>query len=272
MKQEIIKLIYDYSVNRKYAVQEFYDTILIIFLKYQQIDNYLKSIIIDNNIEDLGIYNSKTKTIKINNIEVLNNSDNEIELLSLRDIDEFFLINIEVVITLLHELEHIHQNILIDNKVTTTYEKLIYYGLAFSNSKVLLNFFGTKYSKKELEYLYNLTYDYNPCERLADINSYKMINDIIFLEQSINRSIKRLLKYQYETTKTIGYRINNNIIESPSYLYFKKLNRLDIINSILSSSQENYTLEGTLKLGLTISPSELNNITTYHRTLKKRII
>ena len=99
-----------------------------------------------------------------------------------------------------------------------------------------------------------------------------MINDIIFLEQSINRSIKRLLKYQYETTKTIGYRINNNIIESPSYLYFKKLNRLDIINSILSSSQENYTLEGTLKLGLTISPSELNNITTYHRTLKKRII
>lgn len=93
MEEEILKLIYNYSVNKKYADQEFYNTILVLFLKHHKVNNYINTIIINNNITDLGIYDNKRKTIIINNLEILNSSDDKIELLSLRDIDEYFLIN-----------------------------------------------------------------------------------------------------------------------------------------------------------------------------------
>lgn len=62
MEEEILKLIYNYSVNKKYADQEFYDTILVLFLKHHKVNNYINTIIINNNITDLGIYDNKRKT------------------------------------------------------------------------------------------------------------------------------------------------------------------------------------------------------------------
>lgn len=94
MEEEILKLIYNYSVNKKYVDQEFYNTILVLFLKHRKVNNYINTIIINNNITDLGIYDNKRKTIIINNLEILNSSDDKIELLSLRDIDEYFLIKL----------------------------------------------------------------------------------------------------------------------------------------------------------------------------------
>mgnify|MGYP001602673283 CR=1 FL=1 len=72
--------------------------------------------------------------------------------------------------------------------------------------------------KEELEYLYNTTYDYNPSERLADINSYNIIYNTINNEKKINPRIKDLIKYEYESLKLIGYKDVGSIIECPSYL------------------------------------------------------
>ena len=271
MEEEILKIIYDYSVNRKYADQEFYDTILVSFLRYNKVKSYINNIIINNNIADLGLYNYKRKTIIINNLEILNSSDDKIELLSLRDIDEYFLINIEAVITILHELEHVYQNMIIDGLVTNLEDKLIYYGLAFCNSRVLYNFFGIKYTKEELNYLYNMTYDYNPSERLADINSYEIIYNTINNENRINPRIKDLIRYEYESLKLIGYKDIGNIIECPSYLYFKKMNKLNSINDI-SFKETEYQLEDRLRLGIEISYEEYQSVAKYHKRLKRKLI
>lgn len=271
MEEEILKLIYNYSVNKKYADQEFYNTILVLFLKHHKVNNYINTIIINNDITDLGIYDNKRKTIIINNLEILNSSDNKIELLSLRDIDEYFLINIEASITILHELEHVYQNMIIDGQVTTLEDKLIYYGLAFCNSRVLYNFFGTKYTKEELDYLYNTTYDYNPSERLADINSYNIIYNTINNEKKINPRIKDLIKYEYESLKLIGYKDIGSIIECPSYLYLKKINKLNSKTDI-SFKTTKYQLEDRLRLGIEISYDEYQRVTKYHKELKRKLV
>ena len=271
MNEEILKLLYNYSINSKYADQDFYDELLIIFSKYNSLSEYLMQIKIDNKIKDLGIYDYKSKTIKINNIEVLNNSDQEIELLSLRNIDEFFLLNIEAILTVLHEFEHVYQSFIVDRRVFNLEEQLIYYGLAFSNASILAKFFGTKYTKEELNYLYDLTYEFNPIERLADINSYKNILQIINYENKINNRIKFLLKYLYEKNKLSGYKIIQSKIECPSYLYFKKLNKLADIKNISFNSSNN-SLNYRLSLGIEITEEEFNETKNNIQKLKKKIL
>ena len=79
MEEEILKLIYNYSVNKKYADQEFYDTILVLFLKHHKVNNYINTIIINNNITDLGIYdNKRTKIIESYGIKILRYTNSEI--------------------------------------------------------------------------------------------------------------------------------------------------------------------------------------------------
>lgn len=55
MEEEILKLIYNYSVNKKYVDQEFYNTILVLFLKHHKVNNYINTIIINNKLLDIFI-------------------------------------------------------------------------------------------------------------------------------------------------------------------------------------------------------------------------
>ena len=106
---------------------------------------------------------------------------------------------------------------------------------------------------------------------LADINSYNIIYNTINNEKKINPRIKDLIKYEYESLKLIGYKDIGSIIECPSYLYLKKINKLNSKTDI-SFKTTKYQLEDRLRLGIEISYDEYQRVTKYHKELKRKLV
>ena len=82
---------------------------------------------------------------------------------------------------------------------------------------------------------------------------------------------ENLIKYEYESLKLIGYKDIGSIIECPSYLYLKKINKLNSKTDITFKTTK-YQLEDRLRLGIEISYDEYQRVTKYHKELKRKLV
>ena len=278
MEEEILKRIYDFSKEKKIVDKAFIEKIVELYTSNYGLEDYIKETKIlpcnRRNMYNRGRYNYLNKYILIyyeQTIKLITGFDKY--LLSVIPFDQqLFYINLEITQTVLHELEHAFQykqmNTLnndeaeilrlscINDNASFVIERLKKQGLQEDEIKEKMK----EKKKKYFEF-----YGYAPEERLAQINSYRKLLDIILPDkrnyrESFNTEVVNLHSAELE-----GYELDNGI-NSPTIYYLQQqgenssLEQFDWYDSdpnvALEKTISKYDLNERIKLGLPISSEE----------------
>ncbi len=280
MKENIRKLINDYSLNNKYVDEYFFNILFNEFMNLYKLNNTVKDFNInnDNNNFAEATYNIDKKIITINYFlledyikdgKVNNYSNNNL----------YYFVNMKFLLAVMHELEHAKQLELLSTSKNDLTNLLIKYGYSFT----ILEFRNSIYTKLcnyQVNNLYEKTYNYNPIERMANINSLFQLLSIFNKEYNLSDRVFNYFMNEMYKIIPNGYSKNifNNII-SPTEVFFKMINNqniwknLDFYNfnrhKMLELVTNKHTLEERLTLGLPLSYDEIKNYS--YKKIKRRV-
>ena len=280
MKENIRKLINDYSLNNKYVDEYFFNILFNEFMNLYKLNNTVKDFNInnDNNNFAEATYNIDKKIITINYFlledyikdgKVNNYSNNNL----------YYFVNMKFLLAVMHELEHAKQLELLSTSKNDLTNLLIKYGYSFT----ILEFRNSIYTKLcnyQVNNLYEKTYNYNPIERMANINSLFQLLSIFNKEYNLSDRVFNYFMNEMYKIIPHGYSTNifNNII-SPTEVFFKMINNqniwknLDFYNfnrhKMFELVTNKHTLEERLTLGLPLSYDEIKNYS--YKKIKRRV-
>lgn len=270
MFDKIFEIVYDYSLNKKFIDNKTMEEICNIITYNIDFSEVLKRICISNKIFtlDYAYYDYDEKLININIKKIIINSTEDFKRIFSSE-NLYLFINLYVLKVLFHELNHALQIKCINKKNNDIETILLLY------SYFTLNIFSATNSNiKQNTLLYKKTYNYNPAERLAEIDALSCIIEFIDKQQCVNINIKKLFQVQLINTQLLKYKNIFKNIQVPSYLFLSKIgfehiwNSFDFMNdgyeNQLKLAMEYYSLEDRLRLGLPISNDE------YFSMIKKR--
>lgn len=240
--ENILKIIYDKSINNRIIDYNDISKILELLIIDKQLSNYILDIDIQpirsNNLASYSNY-SKIITIYSETIELMINNI-ESNMLNTNKFENTLYKNLSLVQVILHEVEHANQQ-----KIAYNENNLEAFILRLSD------LVKPEYNEK--------LYEINPQERLAEINSYYSIiqivnnynsNNLYFISEVLNTD---LLKKQLR-----GYHYQNSTITVPIIDYFTLSNKSDFLNcfDLSQNVYENYDLNNRFKYGFPISINE----------------
>lgn len=280
MKENIRKLINDYSLNNKYVDEYFFNILFNEFMNLYKLNNTVKDFNInnDNNNFAEATYNIDKKIITINYFlledyikdgKVNNYSNNNL----------YYFVNMKFLLAVMHELEHAKQLELLSTSKNDLTNLLIKYGYSFTVLE-FRNSIYTKLCNYQVNNLYEKTYNYNPIERMANINSLFQLLSIFNKEYNLSDRVFNYFMNEMYKIIPNGYSKNifNNII-SPTEVFFKMINNqniwknLDFYNfnrhKMLELVTNKHTLEERLTLGLPLSYDEIKNYS--YKKIKRRV-
>ena len=288
MEEKILELVYNYSIANKLADRSFIEKIIYIVVENENLNKYFKDlkavdrrISEDDTVVELASYNPVTKIITIY-AEAISRllTENDYFDYYLQDIESIFNKNLKVAQVVLHELEHVEQCKIIDEKKDIESDILrvsMRSNIVLSDDgKLARNLFNQgieveqiiKYVQ-ESQKRYRKGYEYAPEERLAEIKSYrKIINIIKPLEQYIPK-INKIEECKYLSNLLRGYEEEYNLL-APTIGYFNYCGHssslenfawyLDDYMKCLEKSKEQYELLDRLKYGLPIEWNEYEHV------------
>ena len=280
MKENIRKLINDYSLNNKYVDEYFFNILFNEFMNLYKLNNTVKDFNInnDNNNFAEATYNIDKKIITINYFlledYIKDGKDNNYSNNNL-----YYFVNMKFLLAVMHELEHAKQLELLSTSKNDLTNLLIKYGYSFT----ILEFRNSIYTKLcnyQVNNLYEKTYNYNPIERMANINSLFQLLSIFNKEYNLSDRVFNYFMNEMYKIIPNGYSKNifNNII-SPTEVFFKMINnqniwkKLDFYNfnrhKMLELVTNKHTLEERLTLGLPLSYDEIKNYS--YKKIKRRV-
>lgn len=280
MKENIRKLINDYSLNNKYVDEYFFNILFNEFMNLYKLNNTVKDFNInnDNNNFAEATYNIDKKIITINYFlledYIKDGKDNNYSNNNL-----YYFVNMKFLLAVMHELEHAKQLELLSTSKNDLTNLLIKYGYSFT----ILEFRNSIYTKLcnyQVNNLYEKTYNYNPIERMANINSLFQLLSIFNKEYNLSDRVFNYFMNEMYKIIPNGYSKNifNNII-SPTEVFFKMINNqniwknLDFYNfnrhKMLELVTNKHTLEERLTLGLPLSYDEIKNYS--YKKIKRRV-
>lgn len=263
MKEEILRMLYDRSVNKKIFDSDDLMIIYQIFVNnYYGITKYLKDIVIENNGDVDAFYSGSRRQIVINMDMVIEGLKEEIEKLSLKDNQIYFYYNIQLLLIMFHELQHVRQIYKAQN--SGILGTLMFYGKTLGTPLSEGN--ETEEYKRMVTNLYNRTYEYNPCEREAYIESARTVKSIIGRVAFIDVNILDYLNHLELKSLLKGYIKVCDIVSCPSEIYFSIIgNELiwknlpfysDKSKKIVKNTKKIFTLQERLTYGLPIDYEE----------------
>ena len=254
--QEEYRLLKHY--DRKKLDSNFFESYLTLLLnKEPELKDYVKDIIVENKIcsdNRMGSYNCKEKLIRI-------------YLPSIRvgiKYKDTNLINIIALEILRHEFSHAESYHLIDERKSDIKSYILRYAnLQYSiDNGLLLNYYNTD--------LYNLkrkdNYLINPMERIAEIDSWKYIINIIKNDHNTEELLYARVSLYYSLIR--GYNDNNIFINCPTYDFLLNTGLLKDYKYLKNIVEDkNYSFDTRIENGLPITYDELNE-----KTYKKCLI
>ena len=246
MNSEIYNLLKAY--HNKELDDIFINKAFDIMMKYEKIDNYVNNFnIVEENDSILGTYSNERHDINFNKQGVLNN-----ELISNKK-----LLSLQV---LRHELEHAKNLKRIYEKYNDIKTRVIRYSLLEHaiNNNIYYGSSLDKIDPLKLRARQFVTYDIDPGERMADINSWKFMVNLLknqrFTEDLLN--VRSMLYYSFIR----GYKNNGYYLEPPTYEYLLTLGLFHEHYLLKKDFNKNsYNLDTRLLCGLPISQDEYNN-------------
>ena len=312
MTDKIAKLVYDYTNNNKIADKEFIEKVVNYVSCEKDLSDYIKEIevITENNKsndDESDSYSISKGCLVIDNTKGLNSLKYTFSPIK----NKILFYNLEVVLTILHELDHTLLNkekeTGIDN-INVLFTKILY-DIKMPKLGTLTEDERNSLSEDELQKLqkeclqisllisksimkYWLYHDAAPQERRANINSYLELNDVLYYLNDTPISFEDIESIRlYEIKKFIKkcrykYIINKNgITNSPSYDYIKKLyneqklSMIDIYDNepIISynKAREKYNLNERILYGLPLNSYELeqiNRVSNPFKAYEKKLV
>ena len=279
MKEEILRMLYDRSVNKKIFDSKDLMIIYQIFVNnYYGITKYLKNILIENNGNVDAFYSGSRRQIVINMDMVIEGLEEEIEKLSLKDNQIYFYYNIQLLLIMFHELQHVRQIYKAQN--SGILGTLMFYGKTLGTPPSEGNETG-EYKRMETN-LYNRTYEYNPCEREAYIESARTVKSIIGRVAFIDVNILDYLNHLELKSSLKGYIKVCDIVSCPSEIYFSMIgNELiwknlpfysDKNKKIVKNTKKIFTLQERLTYGLPIDYKEYEKVDREKERISEKIL
>lgn len=292
MEFYIFKLVYDYSINGKIIDKTFIDRLVEIVVLEKRLYNYIQRVNITNKLikSSNGIigaeYNLTSMDISIysGSIQrIIESKSKHYQYYYLfNSLERLMFKNLLIVQIILHELEHAYQNKLCDNRHDNSiYFKLINASFllekslnnweifnAISTGKIDENDLSALLSK--YKNLYQQYYKVNPSERLAQINSYKTIVNLL---TPVRDQVPNLYNHEYLTLlkeKLNGYPNPWQIGICPAQIFLFGVELEDVwkdldfynkkVKKLTKTVYSKYSLEKRLSLGLPISELEYNSL------------
>lgn len=298
MELEILKLVYDYSVNVKLVDKNFIDKIIEIVVLNKSLNNYVCSVQFTDKLDKndyrvtCAAYDSFNMNILVDYeaIQIVMENISYYDQL-FHTLEQVMFRNLTITQYILHELEHAFQNKQADNKSDDSIEaKLIKAGFvldrAMKNPRFLTALFSGKipaqyfniYVLRDRE-LYEKYYQLNPTERLAQVNSFKTIINSI---EPIKDYISNL--YEFKQASLIeemlnGYQDSWDQGSCPTQVYLFGIRQSKVWTELDFYSQESsqliknvsgkYDLDKRLSLGLPVSHDEYNTMNEWLENTNK---
>lgn len=292
MELDILKLVYDYSIQKKLVDLNFIDKLIDIVVSKKKLNNYVKKIATTNELEKYGekitcaSYNFLTKELSVyyKAIQLCIEKANHYDQL-FNSLEQIMFRNLQVTQYILHELEHAFQNKQLNDKHDNSIEaKIISASLMaeqiLKNPKIFIGILMgkikvddvinniLKHKEKYLQY-----YHLNPTERLAQVNSF------ITIVNSLN-SIKQFVPNLYAINHAYlhdnmikGYTGSWREFTCPTEEYLLSVGQSNVWNDfdfynedsskLVENASRKYGLYRRLSLGLPVKHSEYNSI-KYH--------
>ena len=292
MEFYIFKLVYDYSINGKIIDKTFIDRLVEIVVLEKRLYNYIQRVNITDKLikSSNGIigaeYNLTSMDISIHSgsiQRIIESKSKHYQYYYLfNSLERLMFKNLLIVQIILHELEHVYQNKLCDNRHDNSiYFKLINASFllekslnnweifkAISTGKIDENDLSALLSK--YKNLYQQYYKVNPSERLAQINSYKTIVNLL---TPVRDQVPNLYNHEYLTLlkeKLNGYPNPWQIGICPVQIFLFGVELEDVwkdldfynkkVKKLTKTVYSKYSLEKRLSLGLPISELEYNSL------------
>ncbi len=304
MEEQILRLIYDYSINGlSVADPKFINKLVEIVVNERKLENYVTGIEFSSLTKDeetvvCAGYMPFQKKIVIDfkaifyTLECQNGKVASFNSL----LEQNMFMNLVITQYILHELEHALQTKKADDKINNLLEvKLIRISFkleqAIKNPK-FLEYFSTIEDKIKLliylenyKKLYREFYRFNPTERMAEIYSYKTLigslelikKQIIALYSYENSLLLKKLTAGYSEASETMFDMKSNlwkasICPTQTYLYGtgqgEKWTGFDFYDDdtkkLIENVQREYTLSKRLALGLPITSLEQNRLEGYY--------
>lgn len=265
IKNELYTLILDYINKNKQIDFYFIRDVIDIFISYKKLQDFYESFVIDNKIKELGRHNAYEKIIKLNFKKIYQKAKENSNLFN--EDDYRIYCHIEILKTLLHELEHVDQEkkkkenkTLEDRILIESYkrrDKTLIFSDQLANDLIDLNFKTLSSLFIEVlkyKHLYDKYYNLDPSERLANIISISMCADICELLEKEN--IYDFFKLRLYCDLLVAY----NQKSIPTKYYIEKLNKdftfweqIELQSKCLNSNKR-------ASLGLELSNDEFNEL------------
>jgi hypothetical protein len=289
MKSEILKIVYDYSINKRIVDEEFIEKLINIIITKKELTPFLEKIVFipesiecnDEAFSPAGYYPLlKEIRICINLFEkIFINRNKIIQTLNANEL--FFYKNTAITQIILHELEHVYQNKKIfigEEDLETKLLKVGNYHFAYitslrqemlsSKDEVLKEQLLSKINERRR--LYSQYYIYNHCERMAQINSYKVIMNAISPIEGLIPSVVKNTSTCVRQQLSDGFEINFKRVCAPTIVYMQALGyQWELENfyfynrnkrKLLKNISELHSLDDRLLFGLPISKEEFYKI------------
>lgn len=298
MELEILKLIYDYSVNRKIGDQKFIDKLIEIVVRGRNLDSYVREVTFVNtsDSDESGIvcasYGLLTRNISVNyeSVKTVLEMQEYYDCL-FNSFEQIMSRNLMVAQFILHELEHAYQNKQadsdLDNSIETKLIKAVFtVEQAIKNPGLWSKLLEARINPKEFvvyirqrRELYKQYYILDPSERFAQVNSFST------LEKSL-KEIKDYIPSLYEficasllEEELRGFEESWNDGICPTQVYLSKIRQDKIwsefdfyskdAKKLIENVSGQYPLVRRLTLGLPVSISEYTNIDNMLRATNK---
>lgn len=267
MEEELLKIIYDYSRIGKNGGKKYIEELVRIVVDARNLGKYYEDIDYPKKIKDStgdrinAMYKPSTGKISVN-LSSIKKSLNTNSCIYFQGFELNLFKNLIVAQYIFHELEHVYQEKKRNNPDNSVEVRLL---------EVSANIFarGT-FPFEELtdiiakyKLLYDKYYIFNPSERLAEINSYRLI--VKLLDQIKNR-VNAL--YEYEKMILLASKLYayNYCLTCPTETFLCGIQKEEIWHGfefydsnrskMFEKTKEKYCLEERLYLGLPISQSE----------------
>ena len=264
MFENILKIIKKYHDNKQYADYEFVIDICNIIIDNNNLSDYINGIYINNSFNgNNSRYLYTTNILEFNLYRLY-----KTEYISILNDNYYGFFNLIVLKTIIHELEHVNQELIKDTPVNNLERKLLILGdpttyikQPNTSNKLSLSKQINRLEWLKYRILYNKYYYYAPNERLAIIKScielYKII-EIDFLKESLYYEIFNKSNDSELDNIIKPYKLNNDLTNSPSLEYLSKLtyDNQTIIKNDISLYDMSLPKEERFLYGLALTKEE----------------
>lgn len=251
--EQITRLVYDLSRSGHIADEKIIEKYFEFFSDEYMLDKYLKNVVISNfKNNSLAYYSPDTKTIYINFCKMIYSLGLESGQCKYIDIyeEKIMMINLYIVKIIVHEIEHVLQEIKINSKISNIENDIL--NVANIHEKNL---------KANGTYK-GILYYVNPIERQAELKSLKSILQVA--QESNILNIIDLITYEYLTKIISDYSFERQQKIYPYQVFFdKNFNTeyiLNIIKKIEKMEMLNCNEDLRIDMGLKLTSQEAHKI------------